>query len=418
MERCVAAFSSKSNKQNCKVRRSQSHIPNDLSFSILSKLPIKPLKRFGCVHKSWSLLLDNPYFMTMYRYHFVTKDHSYYDNTSLLLHQTFCPSYGCHPFEETFELYSVSGSRFENKVKLDWPNIKIAPAYLGQARYDSGFRLLDSGSVHGTLYLVCAPNRNFILWNPSTKESKLIPPSPFDSGPNWYLFVDHRGFGYDSIRDDYKVICHGKVSKRNYYGEVNKEVDSYLWEIYSVRRNCWRKLDVGVHNKHKSCEREQLYIDGLSHWMCYGETRYYERYMLSFDWSNEIFLTTPIPPVSNINGCFEYFLGMIQLVLLNGSIAFIISYIETGTFHISILGELGVKESWTKIFIVGPFPCLECPIGAGKKGDMLFIKKDGELAWIDLNTQIIEDSGVITERSLCKIAIHKENLLPFGGKSI
>jgi molecular chaperone HtpG len=433
MERCVAALSSNSNKQknkNVKVRRSQSHIPNDLSFSILSKLPIKSFMRFGCVRKSWSLLFDNPYFMTMYRYHFVTKDHSYYDDTSLLLHQTFSPWDSGHPKDDTFELYSVSGSRFENKVKLDWPNIKVRPVYRGLEyrglegveKYEPGFRLLDSGSVHGTLYMVCVRDENYILWNPSTKESKLIPPSPFDSGPNWRLSVDHRGFGYDSVRDDYKVICHGEVRSKNCYGVVTEESDrgSYLWEIYSVRRNCWRKLDVDVHNKHKSCKQEQLYVDGLSHWMCYGKTCH-ERYLLSFDWSNEILLTTPIPipPVSNINGRFEDFWGKIQLVLLNGSIASIVSYIQTGTFHISILGELGVKESWTKIFIVGPFPCLEYPIGAGKKGDMLFRKKDGKFAWFDLiNTQIIEDFGVITEMLQCKITIHKENLLPFEGKSI
>ncbi|XP_003614798.2 F-box/kelch-repeat protein At3g06240 [Medicago truncatula] len=363
----------------------------------------------------------------MYRYHFVTKDHSYYDDTSLLLHQILTP-WGLHPgcdrypHDDTFELYSVSGSSFENKVKLDWPNIKLKPGYYrAGVKYERGFRLLGSGSVHGTLYMVCAHNGNFILWNPSTKESKLIPPSPFDSEPNWRFCVIHRGFGYDSVRDDYKVICYGKVS-RNCYGVFTEEANcgSYLWEIYSVRRNCWRKLDVDMHNKHDSCNHQQLYVDGLSHWMCFGETCQ-ERYMLSFDWSNEIFLTTLIPPapISNINGRLEDFWGMKQLFLLNGSIAFIVSYKETGTFHISILGELGVKESWTKIFIVGPFPCLEYPIGAGKKGDMLFRKKDGKFAWFDLNTQtIIEEFGVITQMLGCQITIHKENLLPFEGKSI
>jgi len=137
MERCRQI-------QTNRRRRSQSHIPNDLSFSILSKLPIKSLKRFGCVHKSWSLLLDNPYFMTMYHYHFVTKDHSYYDhhNTSLLLHQ------------ETFELSSVYGKGFKNMVKLDWPNIKVRPVYQGLVKCHPGFRLLGSGSVHGILYTV------------------------------------------------------------------------------------------------------------------------------------------------------------------------------------------------------------------------------------------------------------------------
>jgi hypothetical protein len=106
-------------------------------------------------------------------------------------------------------------------------------------------------------------------------------------------------------------------------------------------------------------------------------------------------------------------------VLLNGSIALILTYKDTATLHISILGELGVKESWTKIFIVGPLTCLVYPIGAGNKGDILFRKKkDGELAWLDLNTQKIKDLGVKTAEFRCKIIVHKENLLPFEGESI
>lgn len=33
--------------------------PNDLFFSILSKLPLKSLKQFGCVCKSWGLLFES-----------------------------------------------------------------------------------------------------------------------------------------------------------------------------------------------------------------------------------------------------------------------------------------------------------------------------------------------------------------------
>ncbi|AET00948.1 hypothetical protein MTR_5g097730 [Medicago truncatula] len=39
--------------------------------------------------------------------------------------------------------------------------------------------------------------------------------------------------------------------------------------------------------------------------------------------------------------------------------------------------KLDVMESWTKIFTVGPLPCLDYPVGAGKKGDLFFRKKDG-----------------------------------------
>jgi molecular chaperone HtpG len=114
---------------------------------------------------------------------------------------------------------------------------------------------------------------------------------------------------------------------------------------------------------------------------------------------------------------FDSFSVLSHLVLLNGSIALILKYRKIDTFHISILGELGVKESWTKLFIVGPLPCLDYPIGTGKKGDILFRNKDGGLVLFDLNTQMIVDLG-ISQRIDCKIVIHKENLLPFEGKNM
>jgi F-box interacting protein len=199
---------------------------------------------------------------------------------------------------------------------------------------------------------------------------------------------------------------------------TNISFNSSIWEIYSLRSNSWRKFDVDMHLEHMDDEqfymdREQFYMDGLSHWMCRSEI-HNETYMLSFDWSNEVFLTTPLP--SDMNDTFNLNSRLVwsHLVLLNGYVSLILNYTETATFHISILGELGVKESWTKIFIIGPLPCLEYPIGAGKKGDMLFRKKHGRLVWFDLNTQEIEElDGVFTWRFSTKILIHKESLLPF-----
>jgi molecular chaperone HtpG len=157
-------------------------------------------------------------------------------------------------------------------------------------------------------------------------------------------------------------------------------------------------------------------MDGLSHWLGRSETCN-EASLISFDWSNEVFITTSIPSDMN-DDISNSFSVSSHLVLLNGSIALILNYRKIDTFHIfhiSILGELGVKESWTKLFIVGSLPCLEYPIGAGKKGDMLFRNKEGGLVWLDLNTQMIEDLGIIPVRSGCNIVIHKENLLPFVG---
>jgi hypothetical protein len=43
------------------------YIPEDISFSILSKLSIKSLNRFSCVRNSWNQLFENSNFINLFR---------------------------------------------------------------------------------------------------------------------------------------------------------------------------------------------------------------------------------------------------------------------------------------------------------------------------------------------------------------
>jgi len=56
------------------------------------------------------------------------------------------------------------------------------------------------------------------------------------------------------------------------------------------------------------------------------------------------------------------------------------------------------------------------PIGAGKKGNLFFIKHDDELACFDLYTQTVEDLGVNGETFDCDSTIYMRNFLPIGRK--
>ncbi|XP_073225750.1 uncharacterized protein [Cicer arietinum] len=106
--------------------------------------------------------------------------------------------------------------------------------------------------------------------------------------------------------------------------------------------------------------------------------------------------------------------NILHLVLLNGSIARIM-YDKTTTFHIRILGELGVKKSWANVFIIKPLPCVQHPIGAGEKCDIFLRKNDDEIVWYDMSTQTIEELGVKGSEYYCSIVVYKENLLPIVG---
>jgi F-box interacting protein len=183
-------------------------------------------------------------------------------------------------------------------------------------------------------------------------------------------------------------------------------------EIYSLNNNLCRGMDIDVP---LFSNNKDVYMDGLSHWWDKNETNIY---LLSFDFSSESFTITPIP--SYIYGSFEV---RRDLAILNGYIAFILNYEKTSIMHISILGELGVKESWTRLFIVGPSPCLNYPILAAKKGKILVRSGDNEqtkqgLVWFHLSTGLIDKIDVTTQISGCmssNIQFHKESIYPIGG---
>ncbi|XP_004512790.1 F-box/kelch-repeat protein At3g06240-like [Cicer arietinum] len=245
----------------------------------------------------------------------------------------------------------------------------------------------------------------------------VIPSSPTASPVIYEVeYFYYYGFGYDLVRDDYKVIRYVHyfldVSdvEADMEGKPDKLSHYHTWEIYSLRSNSCKKLDLDFTQCHSDVSHVFIYMNGVCHW---GKDNGDESYMVSFDLNNEVLCITPFP--TDMNDSFDDFVCVNKhLMLLNESIAFILNYLEMTTFHISILGELGVKESWTKLFIIGPIPSIEHRVGEGKNGDLFFRRKDDEIVWINYTTQMIEELGHKGEAYSCQIVIYKESLLPIG----
>ncbi|CAI8583384.1 unnamed protein product [Vicia faba] len=356
MEKSTTVTSEKKISSNC--------INDDLSFNILSKLPLKSLKRFGCVCKSWAPLFENPHFMSTFRSHFISNHQSLYNDTSLLLQVT----------GREFHILS-DDNELENTVNLPNPF----------QQEDLFFNILGSGSITGILCLHRHQGGPIVFWNPSVQEFKVIPPSPGESVPRYQLFLTViNGFGYNHVRDDYKLIKH-----LFYYSPSSRDCEDLglhdvpwkevldcesLWEIYSLRTNSWKKLEA----------------------------------LESFDLISEVLCTTLVPLD------IHFVAGAPHLVELSGSIALISwTYSSAPTFDISILAEIGVKESWIKLFNVGPLSCIDKPVGSGKNADIFFIQEDGEIVCLNLSTQIIEELDVKGDhyRQVGQVLMYKENFL-------
>ncbi|XP_004491389.2 F-box protein CPR1-like [Cicer arietinum] len=413
--------------------KGSNHVHDDIAFSILSKLPFKSLKRFQCVRKSWSHLFDNPGFMSVYGINFLSNCPN--DNhISVLL------------WESGNQWYSLSGERFENRVMLDWPNL-----YPDQFNFLKFFSFCSINAIlcyESNYFSKLIMDRKIILWNTTTKEMKVIPSSPFElfsppvelnikANVKHFARYDLHGFGYDRVTDDYKLIRRTYIQpfftdypNLKHYGHDNRDdpfdsdlsllqdkfLDSF-WEVYSLRSNSWKKLNVDMPNCVRGCSSSfYVYLDGVCHWLHIPHRdKYIGACLISFDLSNEVFIITPIPTIVKAQWPQlpkMMWLNKPELGVLNESMA-MISYDKTMTFHIFVLGEVGVKESWIKLFTVGPLTSVKTLIGMGKKGEIFFRNKDCEIAWFDLNTKTVEVLGFKGQRfkPKDKILIYSESLL-------
>jgi hypothetical protein len=73
---------------------------------------------------------------------------------------------------------------------------------------------------------------------------------------------------------------------------------------------------------------------------------------------------------------------------MGGCVAMILNNKKTKSFHISILGEFGVKESWVTLSHIGPLSCVEHILSEQGRRAMYSSKsKDGGLVCFNLTTR-------------------------------
>ncbi|CAI8594654.1 unnamed protein product [Vicia faba] len=250
------------------------YVPDDIVFMILSKLPIKSLKRFECVRKSWSLLIENTSFMNMFHNNLLSNLYycSYYDQASLFML--------VHGLTRKDYFYSFSIEKFESKVKLDLSN-----PFEDQEDYLENICIFGFSNINGTFFLYQDGScKIVILWNPSRDEFNHIPPSPIEST----LSRDAR---YSSPPDVY--------------------VDP-IWEIYSLKSNSWRKLDLNMPHSIMGTKDARLYMDGMCHWLCRHRSSPFTPCLTSFYLSKEEFFVTSIPDDCFVVGEKEVYLAMLN----------------------------------------------------------------------------------------------------------
>ena len=191
----------------------------EILMDILLRLPSKTLVRFLCACKSWSDVISSPDFVSTNLNTNYTKRRNMH---LICLHHpdfkrivdTDDPNYD-QPFQWSLFHYET----FEQGLKLVHPS--------GSTEHFGIY-----GSSNG---LVCISHQEqelscrspIIIWNPSIKKFKTLPPS----SNNKFRYLSLQ-FGYHPDVNDYKVVRLMWINK-----------DAFAVEVYSLSTNTWKLID-------------------------------------------------------------------------------------------------------------------------------------------------------------------------------
>lgn len=150
---------------------------------------------------------------------------------------------------------------------------------------------------------------------------------------NSYEFV--YGLGYDSVADDYKIL---KIARTN---TVCRET-----ELYSLKSNCWRKIESFSAKPSFSQERCE-FVDGTFHWLGLSDTNA-QPIIVCFNLSTEKYgevTQAEYFPALNIFKDDE-----LEVIVVRGMLCACVNYCRDTRFVLWEMEEYGVEKSWTKKF--------------------------------------------------------------------
>ncbi|XP_059642663.1 F-box/kelch-repeat protein At3g23880-like [Cornus florida] len=353
----------KKRKNKRRKRRRKFYLPDDVVIGILSRLPVKSLMKFRCVCKSWHAFVTNPNFISMHLNNYTRSSTS--TTTSDGFAQLVFGPLQSNTREPIFSLVSF------NKLKLD---TAVSVVKFDLSPFINGYHFGDPalhGSCDGIVCLYGLKPGSIALWNPAIRQFKILPVSHIPLPPNSRVVNASVGLGFDSTSNDYKVVqvfrCH-----------INYD-PTFQVEIYSLKTDCWRKLDVIVPAKiTHNCWSLACTNNRIICW--WAVVKDFGGVILSFDVSNEVFLTTPVPSFPGA------FVGKDKatraIVAFDESFALVAFTPSHDQVHdIWVLKEFGVQETWTKLLSIDSISEPYKPIGLWKNGRFLLYDSSEQLAF-------------------------------------
>ncbi|XP_038688740.1 F-box protein CPR1-like, partial [Tripterygium wilfordii] len=202
-----------------------SSVPLELIPDILLRLPVKPLLRFRCVSKSWLAEIDGPDFI---KSHMRRSIETTANHHLILTEADMVDEWNMNRYPPT-RMFSASLDKGLGQPLKALSNPLISVKWTTEIL----------GSCNGLL-LLQNNGQDLVLWNPFTRRYKTMPTEAIDTptAPRNRHSPTY-GFGYDTIRNDYKVV---RIIQCFPYDSGLTEACEI--KVFSLTMNSWRRVQV------------------------------------------------------------------------------------------------------------------------------------------------------------------------------
>lgn len=360
----------------------------DVVPDILSRMPVKSLRRFACVNKPWYQLIKSPDFISKHL-HTYNKHMNQTDSVNLLVSRirraTFGPSgVNRKAFVSLLSFYTPNNSTSLNLLDLIYNHHEV-------------YHLEILGPCNGLYCLYSIPT---LIVNPSMREFRILPDCP--SPPDTYRLQHFTGFGFDPNTNDYKVV----MIMDTWLYETEEQLPWRI-EIYSLNSDSWRSIDCSLPPVSVwGPSWIDAFVHGAYHWWAYDAAG---DMVLAFDMQNETFQTFRMP---NVRSSTQDYVGTVAK--FKESLAVIV-YPRRGTeksFDLWVMEDYGNEGSWTKHFIIGPIVGANRPLGFLEEKHLFLLEdNNGRMVFYDLLTEETMHTGFHGEEDSLQAIVYMESLI-------
>ncbi|KAJ8759536.1 hypothetical protein K2173_007155 [Erythroxylum novogranatense] len=346
------------------------YLPEEIVEQILVRLPPRAVVRCRATCKRLYYLINSPGFISK-TLSYTLSTRKYSSSPGFLLSQYSVRGDLSYNYSLYFDPYTVDD--YTHDIPSPFRNDK-----------SSHYLLLDS--VHG---LVCVVQLgcygyytdHIYIWNPLIKRYiKTQKCSMKGSIRDMLVF----GFGFDSIRNDYKVMV------------IARSVWKFKVQVYSLKQGIWSDMDgqwLDSNVVSFTDNPTQRFLNGVIHWLGTGQND--EKLIIGFDVFHDSFKAMKFPGDLYYSKLFqigETLACVDHRFCLNGG-----SQKWTSSFDIWVMKDYGVDSSWTKMYCF-EFQGIPLVLGIKEDGDLLmvnsYVANKRELLWYSPVNRVMKRTGV------------------------